>query len=80
MCNGNVDIMKSYVQGLTTESKSCCRFLNYWPCEIFRCLGLSTAYERENDPNPEINRFDRNRITHSIDETSKAHLTRNDVE
>jgi hypothetical protein len=46
----------------------------------FHCLGFSVAYERENDTNTKINRFNQNRITRSIDETSKAHLNRNDVE
>jgi hypothetical protein len=46
----------------------------------FHCLGVSTAYERESDTNTEISRFDRNRVTRSIDETSKAHLNRNYVE
>jgi hypothetical protein len=44
------------------------------------CLGLRTAYERENGTSTEIDRLDGNRITHSIDETSIAHLNQNDIE
>jgi hypothetical protein len=79
MCNGNFHIKNSYFQGLTTARKGCFIFKITEHVRHFYCLGLCTAHERENDSSTELNRFDGNRLTHSIDETSKVHLNRNGV-